>query len=192
MPDSHLREFGQWITQHPWTEVLAVEGVQEKWDIYINIITQAFHRYFPLKQTRTHPADAPWITPRIKRLIQQRAKAFYTDINLFRQLRNKVIREIKRAKKMYYPNKIKHLQQNSSLWFNRVKSLCGMRQASDIPLLSQFSPDLAAEQINDHFASICQTLPLPDKSDGQVGQEDKNFAHFITIPIGDSIEFGQK
>ncbi|XP_076047432.1 uncharacterized protein LOC143028967 [Oratosquilla oratoria] len=41
---------------------------------------------------------------------------------------------------------MKHLQQNSSMWFSRVKSLCGMRQASDIPLLSQLPPTVAVEQ----------------------------------------------
>ena len=108
---------------------------------------------------RTHPADAPWMTPRIKRLIEQRSKAFYTDASLFRQLRNKVIREIKKAKKMYYPSKVQHLRQNSSQWYSRVKGLCGMHQTTDIPLLSHLTPEQAAEDINHHFASVCQTLP---------------------------------
>lgn len=113
---------------------------------------------------RTHPSDVPWMTPRIKRLLAQRSKAFYTDANLFRQLRNKVIREIKKVKKMYYSSKIQHLRQNSSQWYSKVKGLCGMRQTSDIPLLSHLTPEQAAEDINHQFASVCQTVPGIDLS----------------------------
>ncbi|XP_076067741.1 uncharacterized protein LOC143040545 [Oratosquilla oratoria] len=62
--------------------------------------------------------NAPWMTPRIKRLIKQRNRAYYTDRPLFRSLRNKVIKEISIAKSSYYPNKVEHLkQQNNSQWF---------------------------------------------------------------------------
>ncbi len=49
MPDSSLREFGQWITRHPWTEVTEPEDVNIKWKNYVNTTVQAFHHYFPAK-----------------------------------------------------------------------------------------------------------------------------------------------
>lgn len=78
-PDSSVREFGQWLTHYPWTEVLTVTDIEVKWEIYTSTITQAYHHFFPEKTMTVHPKDMPWITPRIKRLIQQRNKALYTD-----------------------------------------------------------------------------------------------------------------
>ena len=36
IPDSALREFGQWLTHHPWTEVTQAEDVNTKWANYVN------------------------------------------------------------------------------------------------------------------------------------------------------------
>ncbi|XP_076039158.1 uncharacterized protein LOC143024257 [Oratosquilla oratoria] len=162
MPDSAMREFGRWIVEYPWTEVLEAEDVETKWKNYSTTTTEAFHFFFPVKDFSVNRSDAPWMTPRIKRLIKQRNKAYYTDRPLFRSLRNKVIKEISIAKSSYYPNKIEHLKtQNNSQWFSKIKALCGLQnnQASHLPCASHLPPDLAAQEINTHFASICQTLP---------------------------------
>ena len=161
LPDSALREFGRWIVQHPWSEVLEAEDVETKWKSFTTTTTEAYHHFFPVKDFTVDPSDAPWMTPRLKRLIKQRNRAYYTDPALFRSLRNKVIREIRAAKSSYYPDKLHHLkQQDSSKWYSKIKALCGLqKQPSSLPCTSHLSPDLAAQEINTHFASICQTLP---------------------------------
>lgn len=161
MSDSCIREFGQWITHHPWTEVLEPHDIQTKWQNYISTTTEAFHHYFPAKRITVHPSDAPWMTPRIKRLIRQRDRAFHSCPERYRKLRNGVIREIKSAKASYYPDKIHHLKlANSRQWYDRIKALCGLqKQSSPLPCTSHLSPENAVEEINSHFAAICQTLP---------------------------------
>ncbi|XP_076030449.1 uncharacterized protein LOC143018753 [Oratosquilla oratoria] len=110
-----MREFGRWIVEYPWTEVLEAEDVETKWRNYSTTTTEAFHFFFPVKDFSVNRSDAPWMTPRIKRLIKQRNRAYYTDRPLFSSLRNKVIKEISIAKSSYYPNKVEHLkQQNNS------------------------------------------------------------------------------
>ena len=161
MPDSAMREFGQWLTHHPWTEVLEEEDVHTKWRNYFTTTTEAFHHYFPTKDITVDPSDAPWMTPCIKRLLRQRDRAFHSSPDQYRSLRNRVIREIKKAKASYYPDKIHHLKlTNNRQWYDKIKSLCGLqKQASSLPCVSHLSPDNAAEEINGHFAAICQTLP---------------------------------
>ncbi|XP_050721171.1 uncharacterized protein LOC127001045 [Eriocheir sinensis] len=162
--DSAVQQFGQWITRYPWAEVLSVEDVQDKWNNYQQTITTAHHHFFPEKSLRTHPSDAPWITPRIKRLMQQRNSAFFTDPSLFKHLRNKVIREIKAAKLTYYPNKIHKLKQgNISRWYSKIRDLCGLNKTTvSIPGVALLPAPEAAEVINTHFADICQSLPSLD------------------------------
>ncbi len=82
---------------HPWAEVTEVEDVHTKWQKYVNTTMDVYERYFPVKTIPVYPDDAPWLTPRVKWLIQQRSQAFYTDTGLYRSLKNKVIREIRTA-----------------------------------------------------------------------------------------------
>ena len=103
--DSSLRAFGQWIVRYPWTEVITVEDVCTKWENFAATTTQAYQHFFPTKTTVVHSSDVPWITARIKRLMGQRNKTFYTSNIEYRRLRNQVIREIKAAKRSYYPTK---------------------------------------------------------------------------------------
>ncbi|XP_063887196.1 uncharacterized protein LOC135114899 isoform X1 [Scylla paramamosain] len=161
MPDSAMREFGQWVTQHPWTEVLDEEDVHVKWQNYVATTTAAFHHYFPAKSVTTHPSDAPWMTPRIKRLMRQRTWAFHSCPVLYRKLRNRVIREIKNAKASYYPDKIHHLKlTNNRQWYAKIKALCGLQKHTpSFPCTSHLPANLAAQEMNDHFAAICQTFP---------------------------------
>ena len=166
MPDSAMREFGQWVVQHTWTEVTAVDDVHDKWRNYTRTTTEAFHRFFPVKSFPVHHSDAPWITPRIKRLISQRDRAFHTDTALYKRARNRVIREIKAAKTSFYPSKIHHLKQaNNKQWHYKIKTLCGLnKHTSTLPCTSHLSSDRAAEEINAHFADISQSLPALDTS----------------------------
>ncbi len=158
--DSAVRQFGQWVVRYPWTEVLTVDDVSIKWDNYVSTTTQAYHHFFPTKEMTLHPCDVPWITPRIKRIMKQRNRAFHTDSNLYRTLRNKVIREIRSAKKCFYPTKIHRLKEASvSQWFTKIKDLCGLKKKSlTLPCLANLTSEDAATRINDHFSGICQTL----------------------------------
>ena len=99
-----------------------------KWENYVHTTMQAFHYYFPVKSIPVHPTDGHWLSLRIKRLLHQRIKLFYTDPAEYRRIRNIVIREIKTTKKLFYPDKLHHLKHaNSSQWFSKVKSLCGLQ-----------------------------------------------------------------
>lgn len=162
--DSATRSFGQWITHHRWTEVLTVEDVHDKWSNYTDTITAAYQHFFPTKTRRVHPSDTPWITPRIKRLIEQRNQAFHNNPSHYKYLRNKVIREIKTTKATYYPTRIHSLKQsNISKWYTKIKDLCGLKNnTSPIPGVSHLPATEAAESINTHFATICQSLPSLD------------------------------
>ena len=114
MPNSAMRECEQWLVQHPWTEVIAVDDVHTKWCNYTDTTTAAFHHYFPIKNFPVHPSDTPWMTPRIKRLVCQRNRAMY------KKVKNTVIREIKTTKATFYPDKIHHLKQaNNRQWYSK-------------------------------------------------------------------------
>jgi hypothetical protein len=64
----------------------------------------------PAKTIKIHTQDAPWITGHLKSLIQKRQKALSQDsLTKFRFYRNRVNRERKRCKSVYYQTKVKDL-----------------------------------------------------------------------------------
>ena len=79
---------------------MEAEDVEDKWNNYHHTAMQALHRYFREKSVQLHLADTPWIT--VTTVLDYSA---YTCSNIasYRSLRNKVIREIKTAKKTHYP-----------------------------------------------------------------------------------------
>lgn len=98
--------------------------------------------------------------PLMKRLISQH-KVFYTDTALYRRLRNQVIKEIWATKVQCFPSKIHYLKvANNKQWFSQIRSLCGLQKhSSGFLYTSQLPANTLAEEINSHFASICQTFP---------------------------------
>ena len=49
-PDSGVREFGRWITQQDWHEVLNTQGTNEKCDLFYEMIWEKIDEIFPLKK----------------------------------------------------------------------------------------------------------------------------------------------
>ena len=129
-------------------------------------IFDAYHHFFPLETTTCHPADAPWFTARLKRLVTRRNTAHANnDLPLYRRLRNEVNREVLIAKKNHYPSKIAQLKStNTSLWYSKIKKLAGLTKPSpQLPFLDD-DPTVASTALNSHFSAICQTLPPLDHS----------------------------
>ena len=63
----------------------------------------------PVKSLKIHTQDAPWMTGHLKSLIRKRQKAFSRNCLTFKLYRNRVNRERKRCKSIYYQTKIKDL-----------------------------------------------------------------------------------
>ena len=82
---------------------------------------------------------------------------------LFKILRNKVIREQKRCRKIYYENKVKGLRDTKACeWWREVKQLCSTTKATGCDLRTTLHPNLVfddsvlCEKINEEFVSVKQ------------------------------------
>nr|XP_027212358.1 uncharacterized protein LOC113805543 [Penaeus vannamei] len=160
LKQSSIIPFGNWLVHHPWT-VLTVHEFERKWKHYVASITSAYHHFFPEKKLRKHCGDLPWITDRIKRLMNQRDHAHRTsNTALYKSLRNKVIREIKLAKANFYPSKLHHMKLIKA-WNGKMKELCGLNKAPrSFPCINHLSGHDAANEVN--TVAICQRLPSLD------------------------------
>ena len=130
-----INEFGRWIMQYEWYEVLNLNNVQDKYDLFSSTITDAVNRYFPLKGVRSCTSDKPWITPKLKGLIKKRQKALTVhrkDSQVYKHWHAKVQDECRICKWNYYNNKVAALKDtNVQRWWKEIKGITGQKNLHD-------------------------------------------------------------
>ena len=162
-----MYEFGRWITNHSWGEVLNATCTQDKADAFYLSVNSAIETHFPTKMVKIHSSDKPWITPEIKNLIKKRQVAFAEKkTHLWRALRNKVTYTIRQAKKSFYKDRLQKLKtQDPSGWHKGIQLITNkikQRPIITAPNIPQDDEKAMAEEINKNFASVSQSRPPLD------------------------------
>ena len=68
MPDSAVRQFGQWITTESWSALRSTDSPSQQGLILQDLLQEQVNNKFPTKQVRVSNTDKPWITAEIKKL----------------------------------------------------------------------------------------------------------------------------
>ena len=102
MRDSNIRQFGTWICSHDWSSVMQATDPNQQTIAFYNTLNSAIDHHFPIRTTKLHAQDKPWMTPAItSSLIQQRQDAFHhSNTRTWKHFRNKVVRSIHMAKEL--------------------------------------------------------------------------------------------
>ena len=102
----------------------------------------------PVRSVKVHENDRPWLTKQLKSLSVRRQKALSSKNEiLFKILRNKVNRERKRCRKVYYEKKVKDLRDTKPRnWWRDVKQLCGTAKRTGNDLKTRFHPDMICDE----------------------------------------------
>ena len=110
---------------------------------------------FPLKSVKIHLTDRPWMTSRIKQLILERQRAFYSDRSgRWRELHTRVRDEIAARKKTFYPEKVSFLKNTDPRkWWSLANKLssksCGASAIS--------------YEVDRYYLTLPAFLPAPDE-----------------------------
>ena len=165
-PRYNLQQFGSCLAQYDWSTVLNVENVDEKVEDFTRATNDMINYYFPERTVRMHSDDKFFITTKIKRLLRKRDNAYKQGrMQKFRELRNRVASEIRKAKRHYYVMNIGRLNTNGDarMWWKKVWKLTGKKKSS-INLSEQGSDSKledkdAANMINTFFADLTNDFP---------------------------------
>ena len=96
---------GRWLTSTDFTFLEALSLCSEKLDAFQSLLSYAIDIFFPLRKSKQHPNDKPWITLELRSLIQQRQEAMDKDPVAFRKLRNNVNRLNNRLRSSFFERK---------------------------------------------------------------------------------------
>lgn len=129
--------------------------VQTMWNNYLSSITAAHHHFFR-KAIYTPPPSRPAMDHRRNQAPQAATQPRPSD-RLYKSVQEatkKAIREIKLAKRNYYPDKLQHIRESdSSKGCGQIKQLCALNnKSSTLPCPSHRTKPAAAHEANHHFA----------------------------------------
>ena len=147
------------------------KSCEGKLSLLTEVIKYGLDTIMPVRSIKIHETDRPWLSTQLKQLITCRQRAFASGNQpLFKTLRNKVNRERKRCRKVYYENKVRDLQDSKQryLW-REVKQLCRSAKTAGRGLTSILHSDLVcdestlANKINKAFFNVMEDYsPLTD------------------------------
>ena len=166
-----VNSVGRFLIEVPWSNLLSSEqSCEGKLSLLTEVINYGLDTIMPVRSIKIHETDRPWVSTQLKQLITRRQKAFTSGNQPFKILRNKVNRERKRCRKVYYENKVKDLQDSKPRnWWREVKQLCGSAKTTGRDLTAILHPDLVcdestlANKINKAFVSVTEDYsPLTD------------------------------
>ncbi|CAB4018468.1 Hypothetical predicted protein, partial [Paramuricea clavata] len=115
----------------------------------------------PVTTIRTHASDKPWMTAYIKKEIKARQKAYTTrNMTKYRQLADKIITLIKKAKAEFYSSKVKSKRKHDAAkWHRTISQLAGFEGDNlNNNLISDSTPD-TVEILQNIFTKPWSKLP---------------------------------
>ena len=101
--------FGRWLKSTDFTFLEALSSCSEKLDAFQSLLNYAIDFFFPLRKSKQHTNDKPWITLELRSLIQQRQQAMDKDPVALRKLRNNVNRLNNRLRSSFFEKKSEEL-----------------------------------------------------------------------------------
>ena len=173
LPDSALREFGNWIVKEDWTSVSDQMGPNEQVHRFEDILKEKLDTFCPLKQLRLSSKDLPFMTSELKRLKRQKMREYIKRgkskkyIELLKLFKNK----FKYQAKKFLDRNMDALRDSKPGQAYSVLKKLGAQPGDCIDsnvftLPSHESESLSAaqsaERIAQHFAAISQEFPPLD------------------------------
>ena len=169
---SKVESVGRFLIGVPWSSLLSpAQSCEEKLSILTGVINFGLDTIMPVRSIKVHETDRPWVYAQLKQLIVRRQKAVASGNKpLFKILWNKVNRERKSCRGVYYENKVKDLQDSKPRdWWREVKQQCGSPKTTGSDLKSVLHQVLVcdertlANKINQAFISVMEDYsPLTD------------------------------
>lgn len=160
----------------PWSNIIMEHNIDDKINIFNNLILALFNKHAPLKKVRVSKPKAPWLTPDLKIFMKQRDLALqkFKQTHLehdwieYKRLRNFTLSVVRKEKKKYI-NSLCDEKNTRKLW-STLKDF-NIRSNNNFYNIPQeiSNPD----EINNFFTSFLQNVN--GKSDDKIRFYNNNY-----------------
>ena len=168
LPESKVREFGQWMTSETWDIIRADEEPNQQVSAFQALIEQKLDTYLPKKIVKLGINDKPFITSELKTLKRKRMREYKANGKSEKYIRLKREFDVKytRAAGDFMRKNIESLKEtNPGQAFSILKRMGAMPGESGscnnftLPAHENLSPKEAANKIAEHFSMISREYP---------------------------------
>ena len=160
LKDSSVRQFGQWICAQDWRDITDTHDVDQAAEMLEQKLQAAYEEFFPEVKYKCKISEPPWMTNRLKNLINLRNRAHSRrQWDRLMQLRDLVRSEISSAKTQWYKQQMDKIATNKGAsWYKQVSKLTNRQPKPwNIEEMKTLDSVSHAEFINHHFTKICTT-----------------------------------
>ena len=138
---NNLNKFQKACSQEDWTEILSTSSAQTAYTKMHDKINKHFHTYCPMGTKVTYQKRLPWVDNKLKLEIRKKNKLFLTynknptQLNSisYKNQKRYVNKELKKAHRNYYNNKLNEYMSNPKKYWNIIKELIGRNPATAYP-----------------------------------------------------------
>ena len=175
------------LSNQPWSTVDMFEDLDNSVDVFIDTFTKILNKHAPQRKKRVKRVSQPgWMSQEITHAIRLRDK-FHKQLDVFnyKVWRQNVKKLIITAKKQFYCETINSNKQNPKLLWNSLHGLTGFKSKiqtthindeNGIPITD---PSIAANALNEHFASVFQQYHFSD----DVSDDNEQDRRLADIPV---------
>ena len=130
LKDSSILSFEQFIREYDWSFVFNAVDVDDAVRVFLGATNSMFDTFFPCKPIKVYEDDKPYITGKIKEMMQNRDKAYQKgQVERSKYLHNKIVSEIRKEKNKFYEKRIRPLNKhNPKLWWKHIKKVVGSKK----------------------------------------------------------------
>ena len=169
LPDSKLRNFGQWITEETWDCVDAGEGdpsVQVR--NFDDIIKKKLDLYIPQKTVKIGIQDKPFMTSELKKLKRLRMREYAKNgkSDRYESLKQEFKKKFEKASQDFLRKNVDSLKESApGQAYSILRKMgampgeCEDGSTFELPAFENLTPLESAEKISDHFSKISQEFP---------------------------------
>ena len=126
LPESGIRDMGNWIVSHSWDAVYSAVSAHEKADIFQNILLEKLNHFLPEKIVKFTSEDQVWATPEIKEISRKKYREYFKHRKSLKWKRlNSILKEkCQIAREAYYFNIVSDLKNsNPGQWYSKLKRM---------------------------------------------------------------------
>ena len=134
------------------------------------IICNLLNEYFPVRISRRHATEKPWVDDKFRLLIRQRQYAWqHNDMVRYKALRNQAQRMAVKLRSNYYSRRVDSLRRaGPRQWWREIKRLTGQPHQSSLDRLAdniggRDNKEVLANHINSFFYSVSADLDPLDQ-----------------------------
>ena len=170
LPDSKVRQFGQWITAESWDVIVQEDDPSQQVRDFEATIMQKLETYLPQKITKLGIEDKPFMNSELKTLKRRRMREYRSKgkSKKYLKLQQEYDEKFLKAAKNFMRKNIDSLKEtNPGQAYSILKKMGAMPGECEggstfmLPLHENFTHLEAADKIAEHFLKISREFPPP-------------------------------